>query len=38
MIDNARNIALEVLYKMDESGAYSNIALDDMLKIMKGTF
>lgn len=32
MIDNARNIALEVLYKMDESGAYSNIALDDMLK------
>ena len=32
MIDIARNIALEVLYKMDESGAYSNIALDDMLK------
>lgn len=32
MIDKAREIALKVLYEINEDGAYSNIALDSNLK------
>lgn len=32
MLNNARNIALKVLYKIDTNNAYSNIALDETLK------
>lgn len=32
MIDKAREIALKILYDIDKNGAYSNIALDEMLK------
>ena len=35
MIDKAREIALKILYKIDKEGAYSNIALDEMLKMNK---
>ena len=31
MIDKAREVALKTLYKIDKEGAYSNIALDEML-------
>ena len=31
MIDKAREIALKILYKIDKEGAYSNIALDEIL-------
>ena len=32
MIDKAREVALKTLYKIDKEEAYSNIALDEMLK------
>lgn len=32
MIDKAREIALKTLYKIDKEGAYSNIALNEMLE------
>ncbi len=32
MIDKARDIALQTLYKIDIEGAYSNIILDEMIK------
>ena len=32
MIDKAREVALKALYKIDKEEAYSNIALDEMLK------
>ena len=32
MIDKVRQMALRVLYEVDENGAYSNIALDEMLQ------
>ena len=32
MIDKAREVALKILYKIDEEGAYSNIAVDEMIK------
>ena len=32
MIDKAREVALKTLYKIDKEGAYSNIALDEMIK------
>lgn len=32
MIDRARETALKTLYKIDKEGAYSNIALDEMIK------
>lgn len=32
MIDKVRQMALKVLYEVDENGAYSNIALDEMLQ------
>ena len=32
MIDKAREIALKTLYKIDEEGSYSNIALNEMLE------
>lgn len=35
MIDKAREIALKALYKVDKEGAYSNIALDELLKSNK---
>lgn len=35
MVDKARQIALKILYKIDKEGAYSNIALDEELKISK---
>jgi len=35
MIDKVREVALKVLYKIDEEKAYSNIALDEELKINK---
>lgn len=35
MIDKTREIALKTLYKIDKDGAYSNIVLDEILKINK---
>ena len=32
MIDKARDIALQTLYKIDIEGAYSNIILDEMIR------
>ena len=32
MIDKAREIALKILYKIDKEGAYSNLALDEIIK------
>ena len=32
MIDKTREVALKTLYKIDKEQAYSNIALDEMLK------
>lgn len=32
MIDNTREIALKILYKIEKDGAYSNIALDEEIK------
>lgn len=32
MIDKAREVALKILYKVNENGAYSNIVLDEELK------
>lgn len=32
MIDKVRELALKILYEVDEKDAYSNIVLDDMLK------
>lgn len=31
MVDKARKVALEILYKIDKEGSYSNIALDEEL-------
>lgn len=35
MIDKVRELALKILYEVDEKDAYSNIVLDDMLKKAK---
>lgn len=35
MIDKTREVALNTLYKIDKENAYSNIALDNELKINK---
>lgn len=35
MIDKAREVALKILYKIDKERAYSNIALDEILKLNK---
>ena len=32
MIDKARDLALQTLYKIDIEGAYSNIILDEMIR------
>ena len=32
MMDKARDIALQTLYKIDIEGAYSNIILDEMIR------
>lgn len=32
MVDKARELALKTLYKIDKEGAYSNIALDEVLR------
>ena len=38
MIDKARDIALQTLYKIDIEGAYSNIILDEMITIRPSLF
>lgn len=35
MVDRAREIALKVLYEVDKNGAYSNIALDEALRLAR---
>ena len=35
MIDKARDIALQTLYKIDIEGAYSNIILDEMIRFRR---
>lgn len=35
MIDKVRELALKILYEVDEKDAYSNIVLDDMLRKAK---
>lgn len=32
MVDKAREVTLKILYKIDKEGAYSNIALDELIK------
>ena len=32
MIDKIREVALKILYKIDQQEAYSNLVLDDMIK------
>ena len=34
-MDNVREVALKTLYKIDKEGAYSNIALDENIKVNK---
>ena len=36
-MNQARQIALKVLYEIDKNGAYSNIALDEALKQARKT-
>jgi len=36
MIDKVREVALKVLYEIDKKGAFSNIALDEALRMIRG--